>query len=126
MADQHTFDKNITELKDELKKLPDNFSEQCIEETACRLERLNYSPPVILRLETFLRLSSKLLLAEIEKILAMPDSEACALAPDSPAECRDLRIQFISVLLFYYKQLIELRLNNTEAWDEVDEVYVHD
>lgn len=126
MADQQLFEQKITELKNELASLTDNFSQTSIEETAVRLERLNYAPPIVLPVEIFLRLTGETLLGEIEKILAMSDKEACALAPEEPAKCRDLRIQFISVLLFYYRQLIELRLGNIDAWDEVDEVYVHD
>ncbi len=126
MADQQLFEQKIAELKGELRKLNNHFLTSDIEETAVRLERLNYTPPIILPVDKFLRLTSETLLIEIDKILAMPDQEACALAPDKPAKCRDLRIQFISVLLFYYKQLIDLRLGKTDAWDEVDEMYVHD
>jgi hypothetical protein len=126
MADQQLFDQKIEELKSELRKMKNNFSEPHVEETAIRLERLNYAPPIILPVEIFLRLTNETLLAEIEKILAMPDQTVCELAPDKPDECRDLRIQFITVLIFYYKQLTELRSGNVEAWDEVDEMYVHD
>ena len=66
------------------------------------------------------------LLAEIDRILAMPDGEACALASDNTEKCEDIRVQFITVLIFYYKKLLELRRGNPEAWDEVDELYVHD
>jgi hypothetical protein len=30
------------------------------------------------------------------------------------------------VILFYYKKLLLLRQGNSEEWDEVDELYVHD
>jgi len=56
----------------------------------------------------------------------MPDQKTCALAPDEPQKCQDLRLQFISVLIYYYKQLVLLRQGNPDAWNEVDEVYVHD
>jgi hypothetical protein len=69
---------------------------------------------------------SQELLVEIDRILAMPDGEACALAPDNTNKCEDLRVQFITVLIYYYKKLLELRKGNPEEWDEVDELYVHD
>ena len=90
------------------------------------MEKLNYAPPVIIPQATFLRLTKETLLGEIDKILAMPDQEACALAPDEPKKCQDLRIQFISVQIYYYKILSSLRQGDVDAWDEVDELYVHD
>jgi hypothetical protein len=75
---------------------------------------------------TFLRLTKQTLLEEIDKILALPDQEACALAPDEPLKCQDLRVQFISVLIFYYRKLILLRQEDLDTWDEIDELYVHD
>jgi hypothetical protein len=77
-------------------------------------------------MDSFLRLRSKGLLAEIDRILAMPEAEACALAPDNTEKCEDLRVQYITVLVFYYKKILELRKGNPEEWDEVDELYVHD
>jgi hypothetical protein len=77
-------------------------------------------------MDSFLRLRCKGLLAEIDRIVAMPDAEACALAPDNTKKCEDLRVQYITVLVFYYKKLLELRKGNPEEWDEVDELYVHD
>jgi hypothetical protein len=66
------------------------------------------------------------LLDEIDRIVAMPDAEACALAPNEPKKCQDLRVEFISVQMFYYKKLALLRQGDIETWDEIDELYVHD
>jgi hypothetical protein len=35
-------------------------------------------------------------------------------------------VQFISVLIFYYRKLILLRKEDLDTWDEIDELYVHD
>ena len=115
---------------EQLKKKVDNFNEEVdgatIEQTAVRLEKLNYAPPVMIPVDRFLRLNKSALLKEIERILQMPDQEACALAPNEPKKCQDLRVQFISVLVFYYEKLMLLRLGEPEEWDEIDELYVHD
>lgn len=126
MAKEQSFDVQVQLFKDEVENLDDKASADLIEKTAVRLEKLNYSPPVMLSLASFLRLTKNTLLEEIERILAMPDQEACALAPDEPKKCEDLRLQFISVEIFYYKKLMLLRQGDPEAWDEVDELYVHD
>jgi hypothetical protein len=126
MSANKTFPQQIDDLKKEVRRFDDDFDEDVVESTAVRLKRLNFSPPVITPMDSFLRLRSKGLLAEIDRILAMPDAEACALAPDNTKKCEDLRVQYITVLVFYYKKLLELRKGNPEEWDEVDELYVHD
>ena len=126
MTNEQTFSDQIDQLKETVRSLRDDVSPDVIEDTACRLERLNYAPPVVIPQSTFLRLTKETLLDEIDKILAMPDQEACALAPNEPQKCQDLRIQFISVQIYYYKILLSLRQGDVDAWDEVDELYVHD
>lgn len=125
MADT-TFEEKIAQLKGEVEALEADVSADVIEQTAERLEGLNYAPPVTVATGTFLRLTKQTLLEEIDKILALPDQEACALAPDEPLKCQDLRVQFISVLIFYYRKLILLRQEDLDTWDEIDELYVHD
>ena len=126
MTNDHSFSKNVAQFKDEVSRLQECTEREIIEQTATRLEGLNYAPALIIPVYDFLRLTSDTLLEEIDKILAMPDQEACALAADEPQKCQDLRLQFISVLIYYYKQLVLLRQENPDAWDEVDELYVHD
>ncbi|MFT5700484.1 MAG: hypothetical protein ACI8ZB_003358 [Desulforhopalus sp.] len=121
-----TFEQQIISLKSEVESLTDNSSDDHVEEVALRLEGLNFTPPVITPIKLFVRLKNDDLIEEIERILAMPDVEACSLAPDNTKKCEDLRIQYITVLIYYYKKLLELRVGNIEEWDEVDELYVHD
>ena len=121
-----TFEQQIDELRNEVRRLDDDFADESVEQTAIRLEGLNFSPPVITPLDLFLRMRRGDMLAEIERILAMPDAHACALALDNNKKCEDLRVQFITVLIYYYNKLSQLRKGNPEEWDEVDELYVHD
>ncbi len=126
MSAEPTFEQQIDVLRDQVRRLNDNVTDETVEQTAIRLKGLNFSPPVITPLDDFLRMRRGELLAEIERILAMPDAQACALAPDNTKKCEDLRVQFITVLIYYYSKLIQLRQGNPEEWDEVDELYVHD
>ncbi len=121
-----TFEQQIASLKAKIDGLVDDTSDDHVEEVALRLQGLNFSPPVITPLKYFIRLRNDDLKEEIERILAMPDAEACALAPDNTKKCEDLRVQYITVLIYYYTKLLELRSGNTDEWDEVDELYVHD
>jgi len=126
MSTEKTFRQQLDGLQEEVRRIDDDIDDAMVEKTAVRLQNLNFSPAVITPLPTFLRLRRTGLLAEIDRILAMPDAEACALAPDNSQKCADIRLQYISVLLFYYKKLLALRRGIPEEWDEVDELYVHD
>jgi len=126
MGMEKGFTDQVEELKDMIGGLRDDFSAEEIEKTAVRLEKLNYAPSIITPVDRFLRLDRQGLLDEVDRILAMPDQEACALAPDDTRKCEDLRLQFIKVLLFYYEKLISLRKGDADEWDEIDELYVHD
>ncbi|MBT8354711.1 MAG: hypothetical protein KJO60_09320 [Desulfofustis sp.] len=126
MTTEPSFSEKVEQLKHKVRSFSDDADAPLIEETAQRLEKLNYAPPVIISIEKFLRLTKDSLLEEIDRILALPDAEACALAPDEPKKCEDLRLQFISVQIFYYEKLLLLRQGDIETWDEIDELYVHD
>ena len=126
MTAELTFEERVGQLKLKVGNFKDLVDSEVAEDTAVRLEKLNYAPPVMIPVDRFLRLNKTSLLAEIERILQMPDQEACALAPDEPKKCQDLRVQFISVLIFYYQKLMLLRQGDPEEWDEIDELYVHD
>lgn len=126
MSKAKTFDEQIQQLKEEARQLEDDFEQTVVEETASRLEGCNFAPPVVTEAGIFLRLRQQELVNEIDRILAMPDAEACALAPGNTKKCEDLRVQYITVLIFYYKKLLALRRGSPEGWDEIDELYVHD
>lgn len=126
MTNEKSFSDQIEDLKIIINQLPDKNSPEEIEATAVRLEGLNYSPSVITPDKQFLRLDRQGVLQEVDRILQMPEQEACALAPDDSKKCEDIRLGFIKVLLFYYEKLILLRKGDADEWDEVDELYVHD
>ena len=126
MTNEQSFSQQIEDLKSKIRSLPDNHSAETIETTAERLEGLNYAPSVITPNKAFLRMNRQDLLDEVDRILQLPEQEACALAPNDEKKCEDLRIQFITVIIYYYEKLLLLRDGNADEWDEVDELYVHD
>lgn len=126
MTTEQPFSEQIDELKAKIRNLPDTHSAEIIEETAKRLEKLNYTPSVITPNKNFLRLNRQGVLDEVDRILQMPEQEACALAPNDTKKCEDLRVQFMNVIVYYYEKLLLLRDGNADEWDEVDELYVHD
>lgn len=120
------FQAQVANLKEKVGLLNDDRSDDYAEEVALRLEGLNFTPPVITPIKEFIRLRNYDLLDEIDRIATMPEAEACALAPNDSRKCEDLRLQYMTVLIYYYTKLVALRSGDAEEWDEVDELYVHD
>lgn len=116
----------VAALQDELRSVSDGADAMAIEETARRLEDLNYAPTVIFPVDRFLRMKKLELLEKIEDIIILTDEEVYELSPGDPRSYYDLKLRYISTLVYYFKQLARLRRGNPEAWDEVDELYVHD
>ncbi len=126
MLTQSEFLKKVSDLQDEVRALDDIGDPAVIEETAARLEGFNYGPPVLQPVADFLRFSKEQLLQEIDKIVKLPESELPAQEAEKEANSWELKLQHISVLVFYFKELVPLRHGVPEAWDEIDELYVHD
>jgi len=126
MLSASDFLQKVAQLQDELRTVADLTDPLVIEETAKKLEGLHYAPTVILPLDQFLRMRKIELLGKIEEIILLSDEEVYELAPGDPRNYFDIRLQFISTLVYYYKQLARLRRGVPDAWDEVDELYIHD
>lgn len=120
------FRNQVENLKKKVRLLPDYADDDYTEEVALRLEGLNYTPPIITPVREFTRMRKDDVIGEFDRIVAMPESEACALAPGDSRKCADLRLQYMTVLLYYFTKLTALRAGDAEEWDEVDELYVHD
>lgn len=120
------FLERVAQLQDELRTVVDLGDSRMIEETAAKLEGLNYAPTVIVPAARFLRMKKIDLLEKIEEIILLSDEEVYELTPGDPRGYFDIKLQFIAALVYYFKQLARLRRGVPEAWDEVDELYVHD
>jgi len=126
MSSTSDFLQQVAQLQDELRLVVDQPDPKVVEETAVKLEGLNYAPTVILPVAEFLRIKKIDLLGKIEEIILLSDEEVYELAPGDPRSYFAIKLQFISAFVYYYKQLARLRRDVPEAWDEVDELYVHD
>jgi hypothetical protein len=126
MLNQVDFLNKLGELQDEVKSLDDSGDPKVIEETAARLEGFNYGPPVLMPVADFLRCTKDQLLLEIDKIAKLPDSEIKPREPEKDVSSWELKLQHIAVMVYYFKELVPLRRGVPEAWDEIDELYVHD
>ena len=126
MLEQSEFLEKLGVLQDEIKALDDINDKALIEETASRLEGFNYGPPVLMPVADFLRCFKEQMLLEIDRIANLPDDELVDTASAKDKNSLELKLQHISVMVFYFKELVDLRGGVPEAWDEVDELYVHD
>lgn len=127
MLSEHEFYEKLGVLQDEIRALEDCDDPVNIEQTALRLEGFNYAVPVLLPVPDFLRCTQQDLLLAIGRIVKLSDNELpVGTEPAEGGNGWELKLQHISVLVFYFKELVELRCGVPEAWDEVDELYVHD
>lgn len=126
MLNQEEFSEKVAGVQEEVRALGDTDDGSIIEETASRLEGFNYGPPVLMPVSEFLRCSKERLLVGIDHIVNLSESDLAAMDSTSGKNSRELKLQHISVMVFYYKELVDLRRGVPEAWDEVDELYVHD
>ena len=126
MLDQRDFFKKLGVLQDEIKVLGKSDDLAVIEDTATRLEGFNYTPPVVIPADQFLRCTTDQILLEIDTIARLPDEERVKQSSAETEHDWGRKLQHISILVFYYKELVALRNGIPEAWDEVDELYVHD
>lgn len=126
MLNQIEFLDKVGELQSEVRVMNDIDDPAIISETAANLKRLNYTPPVSIPVDTFLAYMTADLLEEVRRIVDMPDEEVAQLTGQDELSPLEIKLEHIAVLVFYFKELAELRRQVPEAWDEVDELYVHD
>ncbi len=125
MLTQDEFLEKLDVLQNEVRALDDG-DQTVIEETASRLEGFNYGPPVLLPVTEFLRCTKEKMLLEIDRVASLSDSELVDNDSTEGKNSWELKLQHISVMVFYFKELVDLRCGVPEAWDEIDELYVHD
>lgn len=126
MLNQHEFFEKLEVLQNEVRALGKSDEPAIIEETASRLEGFNYTPPVSIPVDQFLRVTTDELLLEINRISQLTNENRDDHASAERENEWQRKLQHISILVFYFKELVALRQGVPEAWDEVDELYVHD
>ena len=126
MLNQIEFLEKIEKLEAEVRALGDIDDPDMIGATASNLKRLNYTPPVSIPVDTFLAYTTADLLGAIKRIVDLPDREVMQLTGRGELSPLEVKLEHVAVLVFYFKELADLRRQVPEAWDEVDELYVHD
>lgn len=104
---------HVQSIRNALESLPDDVSDDRIEQTAARLEKISYEPLLIRRPPDFLRITRDRLLAFIQE-LATASGEGQATEQD------------LNLLLHQFRFLQRLRRNDPDAWDEISELWEED
>lgn len=110
----------------EVETLDDAGSPESIERTARTLRSLGYNPTMVMTPPRFLHWKKQDLLSELTHLEEMsPESfaEYAGCAADEAEEKRELHIK---LLIYNFKQLLRLRRDEPEAWDEIGELYQDD
>jgi hypothetical protein len=126
MLSLEDFNEKVTRLKEEIRRITDVDDPAVIEETASRLKGFNYAPPILGDSDFFLNCTTKELLAEIDRIIDPSDSDTISPNEEEEYQRLQIKLQHVSVLVFYFKELADLRRGLPEAWDEIDELYIFD
>lgn len=126
MQAEATFFDKVGALRAEVHQLEDILDKAVIDDVAFRLNKINYSPPFTLPVADFLTLTRHTLFEEIEKTLALKAPEIQNLGFEPKDDYREEKLRHIAQLVYYFKQLTLLRQDDSEAWDEIDELYIHD
>jgi hypothetical protein len=100
--------KFIKQIRRELQELPPDIRSEQIEATARRLEAQNYSPMLLVEVPGFLRMRRQELIDTVEELIKTRREE--------------LTPQHLSLLLYHYRRLQQLRRDDPEAWDVVNEL----
>ena len=114
MTEKLHFIRQVESLRQVLNSYRDMDNATIIDSVANRLLGLNYAPPVHLSQDLFLHITATEVDTEINRLSKKEGVDW------------DKTLQTISIFVYYFKELTELRRGTPEAWDEVDELYVHD
>ena len=104
---------HIEYIRNQIKSLPETTSEQQIEETAKRLEKITYQPMLMVEPPDFLRITKEKLLNFVDQLV-------------QDQKCENLTEQHLNLLVHHYELLQRLRNDDPEAWDEISEIMEED
>lgn len=97
-----------------------------IELTAESLDRRSYSPPLLLKVPHFKRMTKQDMLREFDRVASLDHNseelKSVVAIPD-PAE---VAYKHLASLLHHYELLCDLRKGLASAWDVINELYEDD
>jgi hypothetical protein len=110
-------------LKNRARRLP---KESNVENTARRLEKMHWTPELLVSTDDFPRIGRDSLVSMVEEVLSLDDDEterligAVSLGPERS------RFTQASMLVNAAELLWRLRADEPEAWDSINELYEDD
>lgn len=114
---------NAEQLKERIRILG---SEQSVEFTADRLERMHWTPELFEEIRDFSRITRVQLIEEVDRFLSMSDEEIKLRFADLDMTPERIRLTGASLLVNAGELLWKLRADIPEAWDYVNELYEDD
>ena len=123
MTSEQEFSANVASYKQVINNLEDVTDPTSIELTVKRLTTLHFSPTLIFPTDNFLHFSKQDVLKEIDRVVELSAEEADL---DPKKDLNELKLEHIGLLVYHFKQLLRLRRDDPEAWDEIGELYEED
>lgn len=116
----------ISRIKEQYRDLPQDPTDQVIENTAIRLTGMKFTPCLLIDIPNFLYQKKGHILAEVERILTLTEDQLVEEGMTLPAESEIFRMNHLKLVYYFYELLTRLRQNEPDAWNEVNELYDHD
>jgi hypothetical protein len=116
----------LRELKKRYKTLPEDPSQEVIENTARRLEGMKFTPTLLINIKGFNFLGKDEILAEFSRVSSLSEEDLVKEGMTLPAEPDIFRLNHLKLLFYFYELLTRLRKDDPLAWDEINELYEDD
>jgi tRNA/tmRNA/rRNA uracil-C5-methylase (TrmA/RlmC/RlmD family) len=123
--DNANLQQTLTAAIRDVERLPSHSPER-IETTAHQLEKIGYSPMLIIPVESFIRFKKDDVIREMKKTASLDESEMAALGFTDGSEHDGRKIQQLSLLRYFFSLVSRLRNDDPDAWNEVSELYQDD
>ncbi len=116
----------MEELRERYEVIEADASSEEIRLAAENLERRQFMPTLILNVPNFVALTRSDMLAEFDRVVALPDDSEELLAVRGLADAAQVRRRHLELLLHQYKLLCGLRKGDGDAWIVINELYEDD
>lgn len=116
----------MNEFTQRFLELPENPTNEQIEQTASTLEGYHWEPVMILKAPNFVRWRKEDMIKEKERLLSLDPTTDTEISAVLNCSSDEVVQKHLSMLLYHYEILHRLRLGESEAWDIVFELYEDD
>ncbi len=120
--DTKTLDAEFAALDKRLAAIEDVTDPRRVQITADELQRMGYTPMLLVAPDNFIVATREQIAAELKRIRTMPADEL----PTEADEADTVRVQAGALLVTNYEILVRLRVPDAKVWDEIIELYGED